>query len=127
MSSEYRQEHYTASVKRMPFGRWKGVSVTDLPDDYLQWLVDEVDMQPWLDTAVRAEYAGRHGAQATTPAIYRLPVGASVEMALRLVQAGRRALSRELHPDVGGDHESMVTLNTSADWLTELVATVAEV
>jgi hypothetical protein len=111
----------------MPFGRWKGVPVTDLPDDYLQWLVDEVDMQPWLDRAVRAEYASRQGTQAHTPLIHRLPVGASIEMALRLVDAGRRALARAHHPDAGGDHETMTTVNTSADWLTELLATVVEV
>jgi hypothetical protein len=36
-----------------------------------------------------------------------------------IISAGVRSLARTHHPDVGGDHQRMVTINNAADWLRE--------
>jgi hypothetical protein len=43
----------------------------------------------------------------------------AVSIADELVTAGYPALTRRHHPDAGGDHRTMVLVNTAASWLRE--------
>lgn len=37
----------------MPFGKHKGTELEDIPLDYLEWLVDNVDLHGELDIGVK--------------------------------------------------------------------------
>lgn len=41
---------------RMPFGKFKGVELGDLPDDYLAWLTTLHDLRDPLRSAVATEW-----------------------------------------------------------------------
>lgn len=47
----------------MPFGKWKGTKLTEIPNDYLLWLVEKAesdDLTPtWLNERVVAEWQRR--------------------------------------------------------------------
>jgi hypothetical protein len=48
---------YAAAV--MPFGKWRGRELTELPTGYLRWLVRECNLDDDLDRSVRAELERR--------------------------------------------------------------------
>ena len=51
---------YTESEKAripstMPFGKHKGILLTDLPSDYKQWLLSQGDIDTYLRKALKAQ------------------------------------------------------------------------
>lgn len=40
--------------KVMPFGKHKGVSITEIPSDYKSWLLSQADIDPYLRQALKA-------------------------------------------------------------------------
>src|SRR5215831_15186227 len=97
---------------KMPFGRYLGVEVADLPDDYLRWLHEAIDLREPLCSAVEAEYEFRFTAR-----IAHKPLPDDVrQMASELVSAGYRKLSQQHHPDKGGSTKSMQSVNAAADF-----------
>lgn len=100
----------------MPFGKFKGVRIAELPDDYVVWLLT-LDLRDPLAAAVYIEARRRRldASDGRTDRARRYrPDVAVVE---ELVSAGLRALARRHHPDVGGDHETMIRVTHAADWL----------
>jgi hypothetical protein len=93
----------------MPFGRYRGARLADLPTSYLQWLLT-IDLQSWLRQGVEAELH-RRGTEAAPPP---LPWKSLVK-----TWYGRMAM--QLHPDRGGDHKSMLVVNACRDALVELL------
>src|SRR5437867_2645636 len=84
----------------MPFGKWKHRPLTEVPYDYLCWLLGEVDLRPALEVALRAELDRRNGTQRQAPPpIHKLPAGVTLTDALELIGAGRRSLAKRHHPD----------------------------
>ena len=106
----------------MPFGRYRGVSLADIPTDYLQWLVSLADLRRPLRANIRdelhrreAESWDRHG-----PALHR-PCP-SPQLAEELIGIGLRSLTTRRHPDTAtGSHEAMIELTSKADWLRAVV------
>lgn len=113
---------------KVPFGKYRGCWVAEVPDDYLTWLAT-IELQDWLETAVLSELA-RRGYGADTDTRYTassqraLPAAVDPEVAAEIVAAGRRALALRHHPDRGGDAEKMVRVNASADWLEHELANI---
>jgi hypothetical protein len=105
----------------MPFGRWRGHSLDELPDDYLTWLAGLDDLREPLRSAVAAEHRRRCGAASSA----RLMSPEVVAVADELVTAGYRVLTRQRHPDHGGDHRAMVLVNQAAEWLRGSVRSLA--
>jgi hypothetical protein len=103
----------------MPFGKHKGTKISELPDDYLQWLLS-LDLREPLKSAVENEYQERECADNDG-----VP-GVNVLVIDEIVSAGVRALSKKYHPDVGGDHRKMVSINQTADWIREQVRRISE-
>jgi hypothetical protein len=112
----------------MPFGRYRGLELRDIPTGYLNWLAT-IHLDPWLRDAVRAECACRAGQQYESGRERRPPPPppagpairistADVAMARRLVDAGYRALAQRLHPDHGGDVVEMQSFNSLVGRLT---------
>jgi hypothetical protein len=94
----------------MPFGRHRGELLTNLPDEYVEWL-RSLDLHDPLRSAIEAE-AKRRGLLSDDD--HSAPDLALVEAT---INAGRRTLARRDHPDLGGEHERMVAINNCADWL----------
>jgi hypothetical protein len=99
----------------MPFGRFKGVLVADLDDDYLRWLRDAIELREPLRTVVHAEYRHRFA----KPADQAVPQEVRT-MAAELITAGYRRLALQYHPDHGGETKSMQLVNRAADFLRQI-------
>jgi hypothetical protein len=103
---------------KMPFGRYKGVELADLPLDYLGWLrgIGD-DLREPLRSAVEKEWQDRHAPPpATIPPDLR-------EMAGELIASCYRTLAKTHHPDLGGDGRAMVLVNAAMTWLRQVVRT----
>lgn len=104
----------------MPFGKYRGVEIAELPDDYLGWLLGlGAELREPLRTAVMAEWQSRQRPRGAMRALPEPVVSAAQE----IVTAGYRKLTLERHPDKGGVGEKMTALNLAAealrDWLRE--------
>ena len=97
---------------QIPFGKYRGTPVTELPFDYLQWLTSIELLEP-LRTEVQKEYGKRLCDQSQYEGLIDL------EVIDEIISAGVRSLARTHHPDAGGDHDKMVAINNAADWLRE--------
>ena len=104
----------------MPFGKHRGMALTLIPEDYLEWLTRLPDLPLWLHRAVECELEARSTARhqrQTPPRATVRGVCPDPALASDIVSNGLRQLARRHHPDAGGDHETMVRLNNCADWL----------
>jgi hypothetical protein len=109
----------------MPFGRFKGFLLSDIPNWYLSWLAGLDDLREPLASAVEREFRRRHNEEEPEPAA---PAGAACpdpRVADELVTAGFKSLARKYHPDMGGSHESMLAVNRVAEWLRALLRRLA--
>jgi hypothetical protein len=90
----------------MPFGKHKGWPLVDVPDDYLAWLLSLGHLREPLRSAVESERVRRATREHVDPRLVE-----------DVISAGRRALARRHHPDVGGSHELMLALDAACSWL----------
>jgi hypothetical protein len=88
----------------MPFGKYRGWLLRNLPDDYFAWLAS-LDLRDPLRAGVAAERERRAG---------RTPDPRVVE---DLIAAGQRALTRRAPSDVGDSDAHLLAVRTAADWL----------
>jgi hypothetical protein len=103
----------------MPFGKYRGVEVSELPDRYVCWLLDEVDLFGQLRLEVLREYQARiRRAEPRPSAPTSIRVAPEDIPLIRLVvDRGYRAAAKLFHPDAGGDPAMMVRLNALAESL----------
>ena len=80
----------------MPFGKYKGRSVSTLPEDYLMWLWDSVDLRGRLRGEVEAALFDN--------AVVAMPQEDQVKTIYR-------ELAFKWHPDRGGCVEAMQAVN----------------
>jgi hypothetical protein len=83
----------------MPFGKYRGEFVDELPVDYLTWLIENVALRGGLKTAVRDALEGQ---------------SRDADMVLNesaLVHRIYRGLCRRWHPDCGGSTPAMQAIN----------------
>jgi uncharacterized protein (DUF3820 family) len=104
----------------MPFGKWAGYDLGEIPDDYLEWLQTRDNLKPRLRREVEYQlglrgipYESAYNWSPPPRSEHVLPPMEPAERQLlsRLVIAGYRALSLKLHPDAGGSTAEMQTLN----------------
>jgi Putative quorum-sensing-regulated virulence factor len=107
--------------RTIPFGRYRGSRIDDLPDGYLLWVFGLPDLrQPvrgWVTEEVlrrRRKARGRDQTRNAQPPV----------LAKQLVEAGFRSLARIHHPDVGGTDEGMRAAIEARAWLLERVERV---
>ena len=103
----------------MPFVRYRGRRLGEVPDDYLGWLFSLDDLREPLRSAVDREWR-RHVQSEPSTTLATLVLDA-VPIADELVTAGYPTLTRRHHPDAGGDPRAKVLVNTAASWLREAV------
>jgi hypothetical protein len=107
-------------VPRIPFGKFRGCDLGEIPSDYLAWVLGVVEA-PWLYDAIVDELEQRrradqrqHESRSSSSRPDRSP---SVQDAHELVTTGLHVLARKYHPDAGGDLRRMQAINACADWL----------
>jgi len=105
-------------ISTMPFGKYRGEAISDLPGDYLNWLTS-IDLREPLRSAVLAEATRRHAGDRPARTLAR-PCPAP-DVAYELVGAGLRSLSMRHHPDVGGTHEEMTKVTAVVEWLRAVI------
>jgi hypothetical protein len=98
---------------RMPFGRWRGVELSDLQDDYLLWLSDWPELKEPLKTHICEELRNRDLIRSNVEL---------VKLDSTLVQSVRCDLARKYHPDIGGGDDVMRGINVAIDTILERLA-----
>lgn len=94
----------------MPFGKYKGKELGDIPVDYLEWVLANCNrISPRLKRAIQAAIAGESSTSPPAPAL--LP---------DLTNRWYRTLALEFHPDRYGSHEGMKAINRARDLLLEM-------
>ena len=54
--------HSTATLLRMPFGKYRGEPIEDLPSDYIEWALRELDsLRPAIKEEMEAQLTMRGG------------------------------------------------------------------
>ena len=105
----------------MPFGKYEGRYLEDLPNGYLDWLYSLDDLREPLCSEVEEEWNRRHFARERQAEEPKQSTGRMAcpdkSMVDQLITAGVRALALRHHPDRGGDLETMKRINCCADWL----------
>jgi len=90
----------------MPFGKYAGIPLHELPSEYFEWLCGLNTLRSPLREAVLAEKERRERAKTLDP-----------QIAMDIVNTGFRTLAKQCHPDLGGQHVAMQKLNAAHDWL----------
>jgi len=89
----------------MPFGKFKGSNLSEVPDQYLLWLGRNVELREPLLSAVGLEFRERRLTFDEAPAT-------TGTMDAGRVKTIYRELSLMFHPDrIGGDGEAQRALN----------------
>jgi hypothetical protein len=89
----------------MPFGKFRGSDLGELPDGYLIWLAENVELREPLLSGVEMEFRERG------LTLHQRPTTAEGLDAGR-VKSIYRELSLQFHPDrIGGDGEAQRALN----------------
>jgi hypothetical protein len=97
----------------MPFGKYQGRELDDVPQDYLLWVLENCKkINPYLRRAILDELGIEESRPASGP---QPPDGAGgspggKELA-DIVRGWFRQLCLDYHPDRGGSHEAMVAIN----------------
>ena len=85
----------------MPFGKYSGLDLADLPTSYLSWLLS-IDLREPLKSEVRAECRSRY---------YEEPERALSTLDADAIKAIYRQMAFKWHPDRGGTKEAMQAVN----------------
>jgi hypothetical protein len=132
-------------------GKYSGLKASDVPPDYLRFLYWQCDFGDEVDARIMAEIKRRgvaptdknnnqqscdaararrdaerrnysNGQSGNSSASLRSSKPINKEMLSEIISAGRQALAKRNHPDVGGDAEKMKLINITADLAIEMVA-----
>jgi hypothetical protein len=101
----------------MPFGKFKGVLLADLPDEWLHGLDD---LREPLRGAVEREWRIRFEPESPPSSIEPLPADVR-PMVEEIVTAGYRACVQRHHPDHGGETKTTQAITVAASWLRRVV------
>lgn len=110
----------------MPFGKYVGTEVSELPTKYLEWLTENCDLYGDLEEEIEAELQSRYAAK-TKKANSRPPnpePKSSMPTAglQPIVRDWYRDLARRYHPDAGGSDAEMSVVNTAHERLLRALA-----
>jgi hypothetical protein len=103
---------------RMPFGKYKGMLLRDIPSDYLVWVLGNVTrLNYYLRFEIETLLQSRdYQAQADED-----HHGCELSTADSVIREWWRGLVRDYHPDRGGSVEVMQALNEAHSRLKQMV------
>ena len=113
-------------MHRMPFGKYRGRYLHEIPLSYLGWVFESVDdISPVLRAAIQDEIRERLGLRPPQPPPPPPPPPPSSSCRACLELRSRwlvtyRKLVMLLHPDRGGSHDAMVLVNEVNEWFMRL-------
>lgn len=90
-------------AKILGFGKYAGLDLTEIPQDYLDWLIDSrrKDLAEYEAESQRRETLAQ----------------AKLSLADQIVQAGYRELAKRFHPDAGGSAQEFTQLKGAHEQL----------
>ena len=100
----------------MPWGKYRGEPIAELPTSYLAWVLDETNIGEPHRSAIREELAERLD---LAPEVRHVPIQPPAEPASvfrAMVAEGYKTLTLKHHPDRGGDLVAMQRVNAARDW-----------
>jgi hypothetical protein len=100
------------SKVKMPFGKYKGKTLDQIPPDYLDWVLREAESaSPFLKDAIRRHlYGGPEPEPGPRPEPEAKATQGVTDMKA-IVKRWYAELVMRYHPDRGGEHAVMVALN----------------
>lgn len=99
---------------RIPFGKYRGRELSDVPENYLCWIIDNFERESWRQVA--ANELRRRALRASEPPPSRA-LGVIDGITRELIEAGFKVLAKKFHPDCGGSKEKMQQLNATMERL----------
>jgi hypothetical protein len=106
----------------MPFGKYAGRHVGDLPRDYIRWCLRALTaMLPELRAAMRRAL---EDGPAATRAADVTPASAVVGRIDSELKSWYRRASLEHHPDRGGDVRAMIVINSAFEVLSSALGRI---
>lgn len=93
---------------RMPFGKHRGRPLSEIPADYLRWVLDNCDN---ITPRLRAEITRLLNPAAEPPA---------GSLTTSVCNQWYRTMAVRFHPDKGGSHEAMKAVNAGRELLLQL-------
>lgn len=103
----------------MPFGKYKGWHLSDVPVDYLEWLVTWNGLRDSMRYEVQQELRRRFGTRSYGTRAPPEPKEARI--GVDVADVWRRKMAFEFHPDRGGTVEGMRAINRGYEYLRELL------
>lgn len=99
---------------RMPFGKYRGRELEEIPESYLLWVLDNAEH---ASETLREEIKCRLdiGVQKPTP-------GVALDAVTAVVAAWHRKVIFRWHPDRGGDTRVAQAINDACDQLRNMLA-----
>lgn len=121
----------------MPFGKYRGWDIGDIPDDYLEWVLENVEIrsdalydaiESKLDGTYGYTASGRRAATAPPPSGTSAPSGTGARTGTapdtslieKVIRAWHFQMAKKYHTDRGGTHEQMLVVNDGAELLKRL-------
>ncbi len=98
----------------MPFGKYKGQTLDSIPEGYLQWILENVEVRPYLENAIEE----RLGIQRREEQKVRVVVLDPHPLFLETLNRWQKEVTMRWHPDrPGGNLMVMSALNDCVDRL----------
>ncbi len=101
---------------RMPFGKFRGQPLDDIPSSYFCWLLENCILDARLREAVLVVMARRFGRSQGAPPPRQVACARCARLDVRFA-AWYRKWTLRLHPDRGGSNEMMAAFNDARDEL----------
>jgi hypothetical protein len=106
----------------MPFGKHRGIELSAIPLNYLEWLSDLPDLREPLGRRVSEEIKRRQDKEDRQSQNFYSNVPSELrEVCRQIADKGYRTVALHSHPDQGGDHESMLLLNRAIEVLRGII------
>lgn len=104
------------SYTRMPFGKYKGIDILELPSNYLLYALETFDLPEELTIVLSTTLYDRLIAMPNCGGYFENMV-INIGIDEHKIKAVYKALTLKYHPDKGGSHEAMQAINEFRDLL----------